>query len=357
MFNPNRLTIARKRRQLTKKDLAEKARITPITLTRLENGDTSDPAEETVLALARALAYPVEFFYLEDCEKLSTEAVSFRSLSSLTSRQRDAALAAGTIGFLLDEWVTARFNLPEPDLIDLRDEDPITAAGVLRGHWGIGSKPVPDMIKLLEAKGVRVFSLSESNKNVDAYSCWRNNVPYIFLNTFKSSERSRFDAAHELGHLVLHIHGASGNRDVEREADSFAAAFLIPRGDLISHVPRVQSLSQLVSAKDRWGVSVAALARTTFDAGLISDWNYRELCKQMSVLGYRSKEPRGRLRERSTLWQKVFEGLWKEKLTKDHVARALSIPPDEIESLIGELLGERPGPLPSLGKQPLLRIV
>ena len=133
MFNSNRLAIARKRRQLTKKGLAAEAKITPLTLTRLERGETTDPEEETVSAIAGVLGYPTEFFYLDDCEELSTDAVSFRSLSSLTARQRDAALAAGSIAFLLAEWVDDRFNLPNPNLIDLRDEDPVTAAGVLRG--------------------------------------------------------------------------------------------------------------------------------------------------------------------------------------------------------------------------------
>lgn len=127
--------MARKRRQLTKKDLAEKAGITALTLTRLESGDTSEPVEETVNALARTLNFPFEFFYLDDCEELETDAVSFRSLSSLSARQRDAALAAGTIAFLFDEWVTDRFEVPKPDLIDLRDEDPAAAAEALRGHW------------------------------------------------------------------------------------------------------------------------------------------------------------------------------------------------------------------------------
>lgn len=357
MFSANRLAVARKRRQLTKKDLAVKAGITPLTLTRLDGDSAGQPSEETVAALAKALGYPTEFFYLDDCEELATEAVSFRSLSSMTARQRDAALAAGSIAFLLDDWITKRFDLPKPSLIDLRDEDPVTAAGVLRSHWGIGARPVPDMLKLLEAKGVRVFSLSEANKNVDAYSCWRDGVPYVFLNTFKSAERSRFDAAHELGHLVLHIHGASGNRDVEREADKFASAFLIPRGDLVGHLPKVHNLAQLVESKGRWGVSVAALARATFDAGHISDWHYRELCRQMSVLGYRSKEPNGRERERSTLWQKVFEGLWKDRMTKDHVAKAINIPIDEIESLVGALLGGESPRLLGAVRPPVLKIV
>src|SRR5262245_19682146 len=128
MFNPTRLAIARKRRQLTKKELAFKAGVSQLTLTRIENGDTNDPSEETVAALASALAYPVGFFYLDDCEQLSPESVSFRSLSSLTSRQREAALASGTIAFLLDDWVTERFNLPKPNLVDLRDEKPAAAA-------------------------------------------------------------------------------------------------------------------------------------------------------------------------------------------------------------------------------------
>lgn len=95
MFNGSRLTLARKRRQLTKKELAEKAQLTALTLTRLEAGDTPEPGSDTVRALSHALNYPTEFFYLNDSEALGAEAVSFRSLSSLTARQRDAALAAG----------------------------------------------------------------------------------------------------------------------------------------------------------------------------------------------------------------------------------------------------------------------
>lgn len=356
MFNASRLALARMRRQLTKKELSERSGVSTPTLTRLENGETSDPEHETVQAISDALRYPAEFFYLDDAEKLTTEAVSFRSLSSLTARQRDAALGAGVIAFELHDWVASRFDLPVPDLLDLRDEEPNAAADALRGHWGIGAKPVDHMVKLLESKGVRVFALAEQHKHVDAFSCWHEGVPFIFLNTFKSSERSRFDAAHELGHLSLHVHGASGGRDVEREADQFASAFLIHRGDLISHLPRVTSLHQLVAAKRRWGVSVAALARTAFDAKLISDWHYRDLCKQMSMLGYRSTEPEGLTREKSVLWRMVFEALWKDGVTREAVAKELRVPTDEIEALVGELVTQTPTQAPPRQK-PALKVV
>jgi hypothetical protein len=93
-----------------------------------------------------------------------------------------------------------KFNLPTADLLDLSHEhDPSAAARTLRQRWAIGERPIGNMVKLLETKGVRVFSLAENTKNVDAFSCWRNDEPYVFLNTFKSTERSRFDAAHGAG--------------------------------------------------------------------------------------------------------------------------------------------------------------
>lgn len=355
MFSAVRLSIARQRRQLTKKELAERSGVSIPTLTRLEGGKT-EPSRETVIALAQALEYPVEFFYLSDCDVLTPDAVSFRSLSTLSARQRDAALAAGSLAFEVHDWIAERFELPKPQLLNLRDEDPVAAAEALRGHWGVGTKPIDHMMKLLESKGVRVFVLAEQHKNVDAFSCWRQGVPYVFLNTFKSAERSRFDAAHELAHLCLHVHGAaSGDRKVEREADMFASAFLIHRSDLVAYLPRVTSMAQLVNAKKRWGVSVSALARTAHDAKLITDWYYESISKQISYLGYRSTEPEGRPREKSVLWRMVFEELWKDGMTRDGIARALHIPSDEIESLMGELVVQ-PSVRPPRAR-PTLRVI
>ncbi len=356
MFNCSKLALARKRRQLTKKELAEKSGITAVTLTRLETGTTTDPSMETLKALADVLGYPVDFFFGESYEELTTDAASFRSLSTMSAAQRDAALAAGQLAFSLSEWTNRRFDLPLQDLPNLREDDPVSAAGSVRNYWGIGSKPIPKLLTLLEAKGVRVFTLAERNRNVDAFSCWKNDVPYIFLNTFKSSERTRFDAAHELGHLLMHRHTPAGHVDGEREADMFAAAFLIPQDDLISHMPRVHSLKQLVEKKARWGVSVAALARTAFNNGLVSDWHYRELCKQMSMLGYRTAEPCERDPERSAIWQKVLEMLWKDGVTKSHIAKELHLPIDEIEALIGPLVaGDRANRSTEFSKLALVR--
>lgn len=78
----------------------------------------------------------------------------------------------------------------------------------IRNHWGIGERPIGNMVHLLEAKGVRVFSLTERSRRIDAYSLWLEGIPFVFLNTMKTAEHGRTDAAHELGHLLMHRHGA-----------------------------------------------------------------------------------------------------------------------------------------------------
>jgi Zn-dependent peptidase ImmA (M78 family) len=212
------------------------------------------------------------------------------------------------------------------------------------------------MIKLLETKGVRVFSLAENTKNVDAFSCWRNDEPYVFLNTFKSTERSRFDAAHELGHLVLHKHGgAKQGRSAEFEAHLFAASFLMPQADVLAVIPFVTSLDQIVRAKVRWGISVAALAYRLHKLNLLTDWQYRMFCIQINRR-YGTDEPNSLPPERSSVWQMVLTELWKDGITKAHIAGKLCIPTDEMENLLFGLTGEVKPPV-RFGGRPDLKAI
>jgi Zn-dependent peptidase ImmA (M78 family)/transcriptional regulator with XRE-family HTH domain len=340
MFNPQRLSLARKRRRLSSKGFAELIGISPVTVTRLETAQ-NEPEPETVDLIVKALGFPREFFFGEDIDDLAVDAASFRSLTSMTARERDAALAAGSLAYLLSDYISEKFNLPEPDVADLSHErDAPTAARTIRQIWTLGEQPISNMIKLLESKGVRVFSLAENTKNVDAFSCWRNNIPYIFLNTFKSAERSRLDAAHELGHLVLHKHGGPQGRDAETEANNFASSFLMPKADVLSRLPLVTKLDDLVRAKKRWGVSPGALAYRLHKLGILSDWQYRTFCIQINQRGYRTQEPNGLPREESVVWRKVLTELWTEKVSKSHVASELHLPADELENLIFGLTGD-----------------
>lgn len=324
--------------------------MSPVTVTRLEKAN-NEPEPETVDLIAKKLGFPREFFFGDDIDDLAKDAASFRSLTSMTARERDAALASGSLAYLLSDYVAAKFNLPEPKLIDLSHErDPAAAARTLRQEWALGEQPISNMIKLLESKGVRVFSLAENTKSVDAFSCWRNETPYVFLNTFKSAERSRLDAAHELGHLILHKHGGpQQGRDAETEANNFASSLLMPKADVRSRLPFVSRLDELVGAKKRWGVSTAALAYRLHKLGILSDWQYRMFCIQINQRGYRTEEPNGLPREESVIWKKVFTELWTDRISKSQVAADLHLPADELENLVFGLTGATAPPERSKG--------
>ncbi|HEY8606603.1 MAG TPA: XRE family transcriptional regulator [Noviherbaspirillum sp.] len=337
MFNPLRLSLARRRRKLTKKALAEAVGFDQKTVIRYEAGEVEPPAD-SIAALSAALDFPESFFFGTDVDEPQAEAASFRSLSSMSARDRDGALAAGAFAFLLSDWVDERFKLPIQDLLDCKeDSDPEAAARMLRQKWGLGERPVRNMVHLLESKGVRVFSLAENTQTVDAFSMWRNNTPYVFLNTFKTAERSRFDAAHELGHLVLHKHGGpQGGRIAEDQANQFASAFLMPEAEVRAKLPRIGSLSEIVEAKRYWRVSVAALNYRLHKLGITTDWQYRNFCIQIAER-FRKSEPYGIEREESIVWEKVLADLRSTGTTKRHIASDIGLPVTEIENLLFRL--------------------
>jgi Zn-dependent peptidase ImmA (M78 family) len=278
------------------------------------------------------LSFPIGFFYSDDIDDLPANAASFRSLTAMSAKERDAALAAGSLSFVLSDWVEHRFDLPEAQLIDLSGDDPEIAARSLREAWALGERPIANMVHLLEAKGVRVFSLAENTRTVDAFSMWRSDRPFVFLNMMKTPERSRFDAAHELGHLVLHKHGGPRGRKAEDQANQFASSFLMPESDVLATIPRIHTLNQAIQAKQRWAVSVVALLHRLHKLKVMSDWQYRMFCIQATE--YRDAEPFGIAREQSVVWQKVLTALWKERVTKNEIAAELHVPAQEIENLL-----------------------
>lgn len=348
MFNPQRLDLAKKRRRMSARSLCAQAGVSPVTLSRILNGKQT-PDGETVSKLAVALDYPEDFFKRDEQDLVDVSAASFRSFTAMTATERDAALAAGSLAYDLADWVNERFKLPTPDLPDLGHERlPDVAAGMARKYWALGEKRIGHLVKFLEAKGVRVFSLAENTRNVDAFSCWRNGEPYMFLNRFKTAERTRFDAAHELGHLVLHRHGGPNQRAAELEANQFASEFLMPAADVFAAVPRVRSLKDIIEAKRRWGVSAAALAYRLWKLNLLSEWVYRSYVIQLNR-DFHHDEPNGMEREFSGIWQTVLTTLWKDGVTRDKIAKQLHLPAGELDNLVFGLTGMPRRPEPGAG--------
>lgn len=319
---------------MTKQELAAKSGISARSLTWYERGDRT-PSEESAHSLATALGFPLSFFSAPEPASISSESASFRSLAKMTARQRDSALASGELAIELDDWLTRRFTRPDPRVPDLRQVDPEAAAEAVRAEWRVGMRPIQNMVHLLEAYGVRVYSLMYEGREVDAFSLWRGDTPFIFLNTSpeKTAERLRFDAAHELGHLVLHRHGSPTGKEAEAEADRFASAFLMPRAEVIAHAPRYATPEVIIRLKRRWGASAMALTYRLHSLRLISDWHYNQLC-----IHFRSKygaaEPAGMARESSQVLAKMLTALREDGISRAKLAAELSIHPEDLGQLV-----------------------
>lgn len=338
-FNPNRLAFARKRRKLTIRKLSTILGITSQTLSNYENG-RSVPDNEMVSIIAEKLQFPNRFFCLSDIELLNEKSISFRSFARMPAYVRYAALCAGGIALELTDWLEKRFEFPSVDLPDLRDYDPESAAETIRKVWGLGERSVHNMIHILEAKGIRVFSLSEDTFDMDAYSFWNGERAFIFLNTKKSVEHGRFDAAHELGHLVLHKHGSPAGKEVEQQANRFASAFLMPKGSIVANAPHfhVPTIGKIISLKPYWRVSASALIRRLKDLELISEWHYNSMVKELSWRGYMKNEPSPITeRETSKLLPLILKDLRESNITKKDIASELCYPTDEINQLVFNL--------------------
>lgn len=185
---------------------------------------------------------------------------------------------------------------------------------------------------------MRFFALGEIADEIDAFSLWRDELPFVFLNTGRSAERSRFDSAHELGHLILHRQGSPEGRLAEDEANAFAAAFLMPERGLRGSLPGMITLPVLLKLKRNWGVSAMAMAFRLNKIGVLSDWHNRTLCIKLAKLGYRSSEPNGASRETSAILEKVTAALRAEGLGISQIADELQLPVGEVQNLLRGLV-------------------
>lgn len=294
----SRLAAARKLRGRTKKSVAEAVGISPSSLTDYEN-EKRNPPLDILRRLSTELKFSVSFFNQDEIVFPEEGALAFRARSKMTSVQRGVASTTAALAIELSDWMELNFILPDASLPDLSEVGSAEeAAAVLRQMWVLGQGPVIDMIGLLESHGVRVFSVTETSRSVDAFSYWdeHRGRPFVFLTTSKSGERRRMDAAHELGHLVLHRkveQVGEGNRELEHEANAFASAFLMPREGFLTSTPTGFTLSKAMSLKTQWRVSVSAFVYRAHTLGLLTDWQYHDLFRKIGAQGMRSQEPNG----------------------------------------------------------------
>jgi Zn-dependent peptidase ImmA (M78 family)/transcriptional regulator with XRE-family HTH domain len=341
LFDCERLTLARRLRGLRKNQLADAVGTTPKAIGRYEAG-VQRPDELSLKRLAIALGVPVEFFQAGR-SPVSMDGAHFRSLRSTSQIERDQALAYGRIATDIVAALEDLVDFPEVDLPEypvspdeIAGPGPVEAARLTRKALLERPGPVPHVVRLLETHGVIVLVLPQAAERVDAFSVGVHPRPMVFFNPAKGDYwRNRFDAAHELGHLVMHADAEPGEKVVEDQAHRFAAEFLMPEQDIASELPATADWERLARLKANWGVSMAALLYRARTLGIMTETAYRNAMSAMSSRGWRRHEPgSAKPLEQPTMLTRAIEIVAQTGTDRDGVADRARVPRADLDLLV-----------------------
>ena len=362
-FNYRMLTLAREARSLTQAELAQCASIGQGTLSKYETG-ILEPPEESISDLAHVLKFPDSFFF-QAGRPHGLLPFHYRKRKKLSAKVLGRIVAEINIKRMHVQKMLVSFELESNSFIPEVDRDEYhggkrgrldieDVARSVREMWMLPSGPIPNMIELIEDNGGIVIPCDFGTDLIDAVSQRIDGMPVLFFfNTHAPSDRVRHTLAHELGHMILHTTGLADDEVLEKEADTFAGAFLLPADEVRPQLGRFD-LRHLANMKGYWKVSMAALAVRADRLNLITPYQRKKFWMEMSRLGYRKREPNEPPREISTLLRRMVSFHQRQLgYTTQEMAKLLDLLEAEFAEMYGpEMLGA-----PNSGGRPHLRLV
>lgn len=347
----DRIRLARRKAGFSLRDLSDamQNRVTAQAIGKYERGEDV-PSSGVLTALVKATG--VSLSYLLDTQGLQLVGVEFRTKANTSGRDRalvETEVLEWIERYLQVETVleldSADWQSPVSKSQKLRDvNDAEQLAADVRKAWELGFEPIPNMTELLEEKGLKVLIVSLPER-VSGFTCLvkRPNapdLPVIVINKQSTLERRRLTLAHELAHRLTDCEGMS-DKDVEKAANLFAGAFLIPKEHLLREAGKHRQAlgyTELIGLKKIYCVSGAALLMRLRQVGIISDPTLT-YAFQTIARGWRSQEPeeletpdtRGK-RERALRFDRLcYRTLAEGLISADKAAELLRLPLPEVE--------------------------
>jgi Zn-dependent peptidase ImmA (M78 family) len=347
----DRIKLARRKAGFSLRDLSDamQNRVTAQAIGKYERGEDI-PSSGVLAALAKAL--DVSLAYLLDTQGLQLAGVEFRTKANTTGRDR--ALVETEVLEWIERYLqievvleldSADWQCPLAKRQKLRDvHDAEELAVEVRKAWKLGLDPIPNMTELLEEKGLKVLTVHLPDR-VSGFTCLvkRPNaadLPVIVANNHFPLERRRLTLAHELAHRLIDGAGMS-EKEVEKAANLFAGAFLMPKEHLLREVGKHrQALGyrELIGLKKLYRVSGAAVLMRLRQVGVINEATLI-YAFQTIARGWRTQEPeeleppdiRGQ-RERAVRFDRLcYRTLAEGMISVDKAAELLRLPLPEVE--------------------------
>lgn len=293
-FRHELLGIRRRMLGLSQAELAERTQISQASLSKVEQG--LKPATSLMVEqFGRALNCPTSFFFQAEREygpPMSAHPM-YRKRASVGQRVLDKVIAEFNVRLahvrtlLRSVDFEPELPLPSYDCDDF-EGGPEDVANAVRRAWYLPNGPVASVAECLERAGCVLMPCDMDQAKIDAASYRVPGLPpVIFVNTALLGDRLRFTLAHELGHLVMH---AFPTPDMERQADAFASAFLMPAADVAPELSGL-SLAKAAAMKPIWKVSIGALIYRASELGAIRATQADYLWKVRAAKGWSTREP------------------------------------------------------------------
>ncbi len=272
-----RVKSARIQQGITQDELAAALGLSKQAISQYENG-RKKPESATLLSLAQYFGKPASFFLRPVITPL--EKVEFRKMAALKGKKLEAVKAS-----ILDRLepylelesilgIESRLNNPLAGLLIREIEDAEEAANTLLKRWQLGLNPIPNILEMLEDKGIKVVEV-ELDEHFDGLSTLVNGeIPVIVLNQRRDTLRKRFTAMHELGHLLLEFPQGVSSRIKEKACNRFAGAMLLPGSVLreeVGNKRKRMSHRELIPIKEYYGISLAAIMYRCKDLDILPD--------------------------------------------------------------------------------------
>lgn len=350
-FQQDRLSQVLAARRLTQVQLAALVGVSPATVSKWRAGSQA-PEREALERLAGVVNVTPEWFTRTPAEKISLPLFRSNASAHVAARAMlEARLEwAQDVAVALMEFVDyPELNLPKRNYIDPEEitaEDIEQAASECRDMWRLGRVAVQDLALAVEGAGIILVREETGIAQIEGLSAWSEMLarPLILLSADKDNGyRSRFDLAHELGHLILHrniLRTTDNDRHklMEKQAHHFAGSFLLPAESFAADIRTPVTLDDLLLLKRRWGVSVSAITMRLHALDLIDDEGKLSLFKRRSARWGGKSEPGDgdRKPEQPRLLRRTIDLLVDENVMPlDAIPRHIGLSDMDVEMLAG----------------------
>lgn len=345
---PERIREAREASGFTVESFAEALGISRQAVGQYESGQIA-PSAEAMSKIIALTAQPPAFFTTDRPRGSAVSGTPFwRGLKRMNKPDRvrisrRLEWAWDVVTYIERFLDLPPVNFPKVDWDwETNDENALERlANAVRDHWGLGRGPIFHISKILEANGVILVKEPVQCEDMDAVSRWQGGRPYILCSADRDElPRFNFDLAHELFHLLGHqgVEVTTENiNKIERQANYFAGAFLMPR-EMFAREVVSTSVHYFLKLKERWRVSVAAMVYRCKELGILNQSQVSYLYRQLSARGMRKREPLDtafRTEAPSVLVTGISMLIVHDVQTKAQILDALHLNPRDIESLCG----------------------